>query len=58
MPYFGSLTAPDTVFDIQDGRAASGTGRVAVWGLLPLLGCCADLGLGFGDRGVLVVSGF
>ncbi len=32
MPCFGSLTAPEIVFDIWDGQADAGTGRAAVWG--------------------------
>ena len=31
MPCFGSLIAPDTVFDIQDGQAVAGAVRAAVW---------------------------
>jgi hypothetical protein len=38
MPCFGSLTAPEIVFDIWDGQADAGTGRAAVWGGLPAVG--------------------
>ncbi len=39
MPCFGSLTAPDMVFDIQDGQAVAGAVRAAVWAACPLPGC-------------------
>ncbi|KAF5425260.1 MAG: hypothetical protein C5S44_00480 [Candidatus Methanocomedens sp.] len=31
MPCFGSLTALEIVFDIQDGQAVAGAVRAAVW---------------------------